>query len=423
MGRVDELQAELRALATRGDLARLRIPIIQDFLSGILGGSPDVQQPAAVPHRAEVARPVIDASAPEWPPRVGTYDPAGRAVRVGELAKLGLAFTFEEVRAFILGLAQPAPLSSNGLVQVGRAASALVGELAALALSPADYRAAWRRLFGQPLPVSIGPQLSNIAPPAIASTSDAGGSTEASRSNHTHAHGDQAGGALHALATGGAGPAGFMAPAQVDKLASIAAGATNTPLSNTAPPSIAAASAAGTLTEASRADHTHAHGSQAGGALHTLATGGAGPAGFMAPAQVDKLASIQTGATRGGQGILLHADRTASLIASSIVGCDGQVVLFSSDVVPEVATISGTAQDFTLEANTNTPGPVTISIFRAPSGSVTYVLTGVLLSLATGTRAATSALSFAVNRGDRIVALSNAVWAHGGLTIRGRILP
>lgn len=66
------------------------------------------------------------------------------------------------------------------------------------------------------------PDLSDDLPQPLG-VAAAGNSTEASPSNHVHAHGAQAGGSLHALADGSA--AGFMAPAQVTKLAAIESGA------------------------------------------------------------------------------------------------------------------------------------------------------------------------------------------------------
>lgn len=84
----------------------------------------------------------------------------------------------------------------------------------------------------QPGSMSAGDKakLDNIllssAPPAVGASSQAGTSDRAARQDHTHAHGAQAGGTLHAVAVGGpGGSAGFMSAADKNKLDSIAAGA------------------------------------------------------------------------------------------------------------------------------------------------------------------------------------------------------
>ena len=63
--------------------------------------------------------------------------------------------------------------------------------------------------------------------PASLGTTDPGVDTEASRSDHVHAHGNLAGGSLHAVASGAA--AGFMSAADKSKLDGVAAGATANP--------------------------------------------------------------------------------------------------------------------------------------------------------------------------------------------------
>lgn len=68
-----------------------------------------------------------------------------------------------------------------------------------------------------------GPSLSNTAPPALG-TAAAGSSAEAARGDHVHAHGNQSGGALHALATTSAH--GFMSSSDKSKLDGVQAGAT-----------------------------------------------------------------------------------------------------------------------------------------------------------------------------------------------------
>lgn len=64
-----------------------------------------------------------------------------------------------------------------------------------------------------------GPDLSDSPPEAVGAAADAGTSGEASRADHVHAHGDQAGGTLHASATDSV--AGFMSAADKAKLDAI----------------------------------------------------------------------------------------------------------------------------------------------------------------------------------------------------------
>jgi hypothetical protein len=64
--------------------------------------------------------------------------------------------------------------------------------------------------------VAIGPSLSTATPQAVGLTGAAGTSTDAAKADHVHAHGNQTGTSLHALAT--TSGAGFMSAAQFDLL-------------------------------------------------------------------------------------------------------------------------------------------------------------------------------------------------------------
>ena len=91
---------------------------------------------------------------------------------------------------------------------------------------------------------------------------------------------------------------GFMSAQQAEQLASLVAGGgggSGAPLATTAPPAIGAASAVGTGTAAARNDHNHAHGNQAGGSLHAVATTSAD--GFLSASDKTKLNGIAAGAT------------------------------------------------------------------------------------------------------------------------------
>lgn len=118
---------------------------------------------------------------------------------------------------------------------------------------PADLRV----LVDEATGAAGGPNPPSGPPPAISTTSSIGTIGTYATANHTHAHGDQPGGTLHAAATSSS--AGFMAPADKAKLDGIAAGAgPTTPLTTFAPLAVTkAAAAAGSATEAARADHKH----------------------------------------------------------------------------------------------------------------------------------------------------------------------
>lgn len=114
----------------------------------------------------------------------------------------------------------------------------------------------------------------NAAPPAIAASSSVGTPTgEYANENHTHAHGDQAGGSLHALATPSA--SGFMSGGDKSKLNSIAAGATNTPISTADAQALGPTALPGTTGTAADAGHVHPRPSLAElGAQAALVSGG-----------------------------------------------------------------------------------------------------------------------------------------------------
>jgi hypothetical protein len=139
--------------------------------------------------------------------------------------------------------------------------------------------------------------LSSTLPSPVGTAAIGVGST-AARHDHVHAHGDQAGGSLHALVVAG-GAAGFISGADKTKLDGIASGATATPLATTTPNPVLTGTAGyiGLGIAAARSDHAHAHGSLPGGSNHSLVTSLS--AGFMAPADKDKLDGIAAGATVG----------------------------------------------------------------------------------------------------------------------------
>lgn len=112
----------------------------------------------------------------------------------------------------------------------------------------------------------------NVGPPT------AGTDIEASRSDHSHGHGDQPGGSLHSVATTSA--AGFILHAtapSVNELNVVGIANGETAYSNKAifdatDPANVGASAPGTALKAAHRDHVHGHGDQPGGSLHSLSS-------------------------------------------------------------------------------------------------------------------------------------------------------
>jgi len=187
------------------------------------------------------------------------------------------------------------------------------------------------------------------APVTIGVMNASGTAPSFALSDHLHDHGAQTDPTQHALATGA--DAGFMAPAQVTKLAGIAPGATATPLSNTTPAaeSAGAVGSAGVATDASRsdhlhalaagspvdigtanadgasgavarADHVHAHGAQTDPTLHAGATGT--DAGFMSAADKVKLMGVAAGATNTPLSAATPVTLTPNLAGDAGVATD-----------------------------------------------------------------------------------------------------
>ena len=148
---------EIRILQSRGDMIRLRIPIVQDFQVGLALASPALITPQVTPAVVPMIRPNLTNLTPsaiadlQWPPVVGSYDPNGMTSQPGDMTVLSLALSYEEVRAFILGLTQSAPPQSTTKTQIYNAASGLVQALAYMGankpLTIAEYATIWLMLF------------------------------------------------------------------------------------------------------------------------------------------------------------------------------------------------------------------------------------------------------------------------------------
>lgn len=141
-------------MQSHGESVRRSLPTVMDAQVGVAIASPQPASAAVVPNTAPMSRPDLSAQLETtvadltWPPEPGQYDDRGLVKQAGELTSMFLALTFEEVRAFVLGLTQPRPPTRDAKVQIFNAAGALVASIASLRLSPAQYRAAWSRLFG-----------------------------------------------------------------------------------------------------------------------------------------------------------------------------------------------------------------------------------------------------------------------------------
>lgn len=148
---------EIRILQSRGEMIRLRIPVVQDFQVGLALASPALVTPQVTPALVQMIRPNLSNLTPsaisdlQWPPAVGIYDASGMTSQPGDMTVLSLALSFEEVRAFILGLTQPNPPLSATKVQIYNAASGLVQALDRMGvttpLTIAQYAAVWFALF------------------------------------------------------------------------------------------------------------------------------------------------------------------------------------------------------------------------------------------------------------------------------------
>jgi len=155
---------QIRDYTSRGEQVRLRLPAVMDVLLGIALANPTQTTPEILPSAIKLTRPVIDegsASDLSWPPKTGSYDGKGRVSELGELTRTFLASTFQEVRAFVEGLAQEKAPTQTGLLQINRASKQLVSVLSTLNLTSAQYSSIWTQLFHGSSNPSSDPHLGN----------------------------------------------------------------------------------------------------------------------------------------------------------------------------------------------------------------------------------------------------------------------
>lgn len=141
----------INAWLQSGTAARLLVATVQDVLGGLAIATPAQQSPTAIPATSTVSRPdlsgVARATTSQWPPVPGQYTQDQRVTAVGELTKLGLALTFEEVRAALMSLILPGSPSQASKEQIYNALNSLVQSVAARALTWNQYKAVWDALF------------------------------------------------------------------------------------------------------------------------------------------------------------------------------------------------------------------------------------------------------------------------------------
>ena len=147
-------------------------------------------------------------------------------------------------------------------------------------------------------------------PPAIAAVGSDGTSANAASEDHTHAHGAQTDGSMHAVAT--LSVAGFLSPSDKAAYDNIVAYA-NTLFNGGAATTVSNANGAGVQGFAARSDHTHAHGAQTDGAMHALAT--QATPGFLAPAEKALLSELADPDLAGRGMLRVTAPQPASTSA------------------------------------------------------------------------------------------------------------
>jgi hypothetical protein len=149
-------------------------------------------------------------------------------------------------------------------------------------------------------------------------------------------------------------------------------------LQSSAPPAVAASSQAGASARAAREDHTHAHGSQPGGTLHSVATGGVGgSAGFMSVNDKNKLDGIQAGAQVnvatnlgiGGTGNARTVTSSTGTAATLPIATQAAAGVMS---VEDKAKLDGIAPGATVYTDTIARGQVEAMLIAGANVTLTY---------------------------------------------------
>lgn len=134
------------------DYVRLLIGTVRDVLGGVAYATQPQIPPKTIPDLgSSLNRPNISQDSGSqsytWPPKTGEYDDIGRNKTTGELAILGLALTYQEVRAALVGMTQPTPPTDAQKLQIHRVYNALTCVAEELNLSLDQYKTVFRALF------------------------------------------------------------------------------------------------------------------------------------------------------------------------------------------------------------------------------------------------------------------------------------
>ena len=144
---------EIEALQSRGEVVRAQMPVVMDFDAGLSIAHLTSPAPQLTPSSAGVVRPDLAANMSaaiadlKWPPKPGQYDERGNITAIGELTALASALTYEELRAFLLGLVQSKPPTAAQKIQICFAANGLTTALYGLNLTGEQYAKAWQTFF------------------------------------------------------------------------------------------------------------------------------------------------------------------------------------------------------------------------------------------------------------------------------------
>jgi hypothetical protein len=213
--------------------------------------------------------------------------------------------------------------------------------------------------------------ISGSTPQPVGASGAAGETGNASDAGHVHAHGDQAGGTLHAEAT--TSVPGFLSAADKTKLNSIESGSTATPISSATPQAVGVTGSAGVTGEVSDAGHIHPHGAQTDGTLHAVAT--TSVAGFMSA--VDKI--DHDAITKGFRGLNVQVGTTYT----PVLGDAGKLITqaSASDITTTIPPNSSVAFPY----DDASGGVSVLSFIQLGGGEITLAPgSGVTLNVAPG---------------------------------------
>lgn len=158
-----------------GDAVRSRVPVVQDWQSGIAIASQTQSTPSAIPSvPSATPRPNLcqgaesAVSAFQYPPRPGVYDERWNVKQLGELSTTALAMTIEEVRATIHAFILCGGSTGAQRVQIYRAVNTLIETVAAQGMTRAQFADVWGKLFAVP-GQTLDPHIDPMKPPTISS--------------------------------------------------------------------------------------------------------------------------------------------------------------------------------------------------------------------------------------------------------------